>query len=81
MSEKRERTLLVDVATKIGSTLGVVAAEAGKVLRPLRSNASRVLYAKSHAARGRRNASARSVTRKHKPRRRGTTHTSKARVR
>lgn len=43
MPAKHEPTLLTDVAKKIGSTLGVVAAEASKVVRPLRMKASRVV--------------------------------------
>ena len=35
MSKKRAGTLLESVATKIGSTLGVVVAEASKAVRPL----------------------------------------------
>lgn len=49
MSEKREGTLLEDVAKKIGSTLGVVVAEASKVVRPLRTKGSSARGTKSRA--------------------------------
>jgi hypothetical protein len=52
-------TLLTNVAEKIGSTLGAVAAEASKVVRPLRTKASRVVsQTKPRARRMARNASA-----------------------
>jgi hypothetical protein len=52
-------TLLTNVAEKIGSTLGAVAAEAGKVVRPLRMKASRVVsQTKPRARRMARHASA-----------------------
>ena len=56
MSEKREGTLLEGVAKKIGSTLGVVVAEASKVVRPLRTRTG-VQAAKSPAHRTRRKSS------------------------
>lgn len=49
MSRKREGTLLEDVAKKIGSTLGVVVAEASKVVRPLRTTGSSVRGMKTRA--------------------------------
>lgn len=47
MSEKREETLLEGVAKKIGSTLGVIVAEANKVVRP--SSAKRLTTKRSSA--------------------------------
>jgi hypothetical protein len=40
MAKKRD-TVLTDVAGKIGSTLGIIAAEAAKVVRPLRAKRAR----------------------------------------
>jgi hypothetical protein len=38
---KKHDTVLTDVAGKIGSTLGIIAAEAAKVVRPLRAKRAR----------------------------------------
>ena len=79
MSDKHEGNMLQDVAKKIGSTLGGVAAEASKIVQPLRKRASRVLGTKSraHRTQPKRSAAAsvHSVTRKRRARR-----TSKARA-
>jgi hypothetical protein len=44
---KKHETVLTDVAGKIGSTLGIIAAEAAKVVRPL--TAKRATRSRSHA--------------------------------
>ena len=68
MSEKREGTLLDGVATKIGSTLGVIVAEASKVVGPLRTKRSSVQGTKSgpHRARRKSSSSTHPVNRKRK---------------
>ncbi len=68
MSEKREGTLLDGVATKIGSTLGVIMAEASKVVRPLRTKRSNLQGTKSrpHRTRRKSSSSTHSVNRKRK---------------
>lgn len=57
MSEKREGTVLEGVAKKIGSTLGVIVAEANKVVRPLSTKRSSVQGTKSRPHRTRRESS------------------------
>jgi hypothetical protein len=57
MSEKREETLLEGVAKKIGSTLGVMVAEASKVVRPLSAKRSSVQDTNSRPHRTRRKSS------------------------
>jgi len=68
MSQKRQTTLLENMATKIGSVLGVIAAEAGKVVHPLNTKRSAARSTKSQARRSRRkpSSSAHSITRKRK---------------
>ena len=44
---KKHETVLTDVAGKIGSTLGIIAAEAAKVMRPL--TAKRATRSRSQA--------------------------------
>jgi hypothetical protein len=48
MAKKRD-TVLADVAGKIGSTLGIIAAEAAKVVRPLRAKRARRSRSQAHA--------------------------------
>jgi hypothetical protein len=57
---KKQETVLTEVAGKIGSALGVIAAEASKVVRPLR--AKRLKRSRTHSAnlKRRRTVSARS---------------------
>lgn len=57
MSEKREETLLQGVAKKIGSTLGVMVAEASKVVRPLNAKRASAQPTKSRPHRTRRKSS------------------------
>ena len=57
MSRKRQETLLEGVAKKIGSTLGVVVAEAHKIVRPLSGNRSGIQETQSRAHRTRRKSS------------------------
>jgi hypothetical protein len=57
MSEKREGTMLEGVAKRIGSTLGVIVAEANKVVRPLSTKRSSVRATKSRPHRTRRKSS------------------------
>lgn len=66
MSEKRQETLLEGVAKKIGSTLGVIVAEANKVVRPLSAKRSSVQAKKSrpHRTRCKSSSSAHSASRK-----------------
>lgn len=73
MSEKREETVLEGMAKKIGSTLGVIVAEASKVVRPLSvkrltAKRSSVHGTKSRPHRTRRKlpSSSHSVSRKRK---------------
>ena len=67
MSQKREATLLENVATKIGSALGVLAAEAGKAVHPLSAKRSAGRSTKSEARRSRRKpSSSHPAPRKHK---------------
>jgi hypothetical protein len=61
MSEKRDGTLLQGVAKKIGSTLGVIVAEASKVVRPLSTKRSSVQGTKSRPHRTRRKSSSSST--------------------
>lgn len=84
MATKQESTLLTDVAKKIGSTLGVVAAEANRVVRPLKKKATTMVSeAKPRARRMARSASAwaaaRSTSRKRTSRKRTGKRSSKAR--
>jgi hypothetical protein len=84
MATKQESTLLTGVAKKIGSTLGVVAAEANRVVRPWKSKASSMVSeAKPRARRMARTASAwvatRSTSRKRTSRKRTGRRSSKAR--
>lgn len=57
---KKQETVLTDVAEKIGSTLGIVAAEAAKIVRPLgtkrakRSRAHSAIVRKRGATSGRK---------------------------
>jgi hypothetical protein len=70
MSQKREGTMLEGVAKRIGSTLGVIVAEANKVVRPLSTKRSSVQGTKSRSYRARRKSSSSSthpVNRKRKP--------------
>ena len=57
MSEKREGTMLEGVAKRIGSTLGVIVAEANKVVRPLSTKRSSAHGTKSRPHRARRKSS------------------------
>jgi len=68
MSQKREKTVLEGVAKKIGSTLGVIVAEASKVVHPLSAKRSSVQATKSRPQRTPRKPSSprHSVTRKRK---------------
>lgn len=61
---KKHETVLTEVAGKIGSTLGVIAAEAAKVVRPLRAKRARRSQAHTPALKRRATASAR-PTRRH----------------
>jgi hypothetical protein len=85
MPTRHESTLLTDVAEKIGSTLGVVAAEASKVVRPLRMKASRMVSqtkprARRVALRASAWATARARTRKRNSRKRAGRRSSKSRT-
>jgi hypothetical protein len=74
---KKHETVLTDVAGKIGSTLGIIAAEAAKVVRPL--TAKRATRSRSHAhapAVKRRAAAAGRSTRRHSTTRRRTKRSS-----
>jgi len=51
---KKHETVLSDVAGKIGSTLGIIAAEAAKVVRPL--TAKRAKRSRAHATATKRRA-------------------------
>jgi len=73
---KKRDTVLTDVAGKIGSTLGIIAAEAAEVVRPLRAKRARKLRAHAPALKRRATASGRS-TRRHATMRRGTKRTSR----
>ena len=53
---KKHETVLTDVAGKIGSTLGIIAAEAAKVVRPL--TAKRAKRSRAHAPALKRRATA-----------------------
>lgn len=84
MATKQESTLLTGVAKKIGSTLGVVAAEANRVVRPLTRKASTMVSeAKPRARLMARSASAwasaRTRSRKRTSRKRTGRRSSKAR--
>jgi hypothetical protein len=68
---KKHDTVLTDVAGKIGSTLGIIAAEAAKVVRPLRAKRVRRSQAHAPALKRRETASGRS-TRRHANARRRT---------
>jgi hypothetical protein len=57
MSEKRESTLLENMATKIGSALGVIAAEAAKAVHLLSTKRSTTRSTKSVSRRSRRKPS------------------------
>ena len=61
---KKHETVLNDVAGKIGSTLGILAAEAAKVVRPLTAKRGRRSRAHAPALKRRATASGRS-TRRH----------------
>jgi len=61
---KKHETVLTDVAEKIGSTLGMIAAEATKVVRPLTAKRARRSRAHAPATKRRATASGRS-TRRH----------------
>jgi hypothetical protein len=67
---KKHDTVLTDVAGKIGSTLGIIAAEAAKVVRPLRAKRARRSQAHAPALKKRATASGRSARRHPNARRR-----------
>ena len=67
---KKHETVLTDVAGKIGSTLGIIAAEAAKVVRPLRAKRARRSQAHAPALKRRATASGRSTRRHTNARRR-----------
>lgn len=69
MTKKRE-TVLADVAGKIGSTLGILAAEAAKVVRPLRKKRPKLSRAHAPALQRRAAVSGRSARRRTTTRRR-----------
>jgi len=86
MATKQGSTLLTGVAKKIGSTLGVVAAEANRVVRPLTRKASTMVSeAKPRARRMARSASAwaaaRNTSRKRNSRKQAGRRSSKSRTR
>jgi hypothetical protein len=56
MTKKRQETMLTEVAGKIGSTLGMIAAEASKVVRPLK--AERRKQSRTHTTARKRRARA-----------------------
>ena len=55
---KKHDTVLTDVAGKIGSTFGIIAAEAAKVVRPLRAKRARRSRSQAHAPALKRRATA-----------------------
>jgi hypothetical protein len=62
---KKHETVLTDVAGKIGSTLGIIAAEAAKIVRPLTAKRARRSRAHALAPKRRATASSRSTRRRH----------------
>jgi len=68
MSEKRQGTLLEGVAKKIGSTLGVIVAEANKAVRPLsaKRSSAQATQSRTHRTRRKPSSSTHSVSRKRK---------------
>jgi hypothetical protein len=72
---KKHETVLTDVAGKIGSTLGIIAAEAAKVVRPLTAKRARRSRAHAPALKRRATTSGRS-TRRHTTTRRRTKRSS-----
>ena len=56
MAKKQQETMLTEVAEKIGSTLGMIAAEASKVVRPLK--AKRGKQSRTHTTARKRGARA-----------------------
>lgn len=72
---KKHETVLTDVAGKIGSTLGIIAAEAAKVVRPLTVKRAKRSRAHAPASKRRATASGRS-TRRHAITRRRTKRSS-----
>jgi hypothetical protein len=74
---KKHDTVLTDVAGKIGSTLGIIAAEAAKVVRPLRAKRARRSRSQAHApALKRRGTASGRSTRRHINARRRTRRSS-----
>jgi len=67
---KKHETVLTDVAGKIGSTLGIIAAEAARVVRPLKAKRAKRFRAHAPALKRRATASGRSTRRHAVPRRR-----------
>jgi len=65
---KKQETVLTEVAGKIGSALGIIAAEAAKVVRPLEAKRGRRARARSKKS---ATASARPIRRSRGMRRRG----------
>ena len=61
---KKHETVLTDVAGKIGSTLGIIAAEAARVVRPLTAKRAKRPRAHALATKRRATTSGRS-TRRH----------------
>ena len=55
---KKHDTVLTDVAGKIGSTLGIIAVEAAKVVRPLRAKRAKRSRSQAHAPALKRRATA-----------------------
>ena len=51
---KKQETVLTEVATKVGSALGIVAAEAAKIVRPLKTKGTKRSRGHSAAPRKRR---------------------------
>lgn len=68
---KKQETVLTEVAGKIGSALGVIAAEAAKAVRPLRRKRVKRSQAHSSNVKRRGTASAR-PTRRHRNMRKRT---------
>jgi hypothetical protein len=67
---KKQETVLTEVAGKIGSALGMIAAEASKVVRPLRESRSKRSHAHPLAAKKRGTMSGRATPRRRNVRKR-----------
>ena len=74
---KKHETVLTGVAGKIGSTLGIIAAEAAKIVRPLTAKRARRSRSHAHAPAVKRRATAAGrSTRRHATTRRRTKRSS-----